>query len=59
MKIKNKNTFIHILYLSIVISFATSILFLSSSYGLSFAQKDDNDENEDDEVIFSDSFTSL
>ena len=47
MKIK-KNTYIQILYLSIVISFATSILFMSS-YGLSFAQKDDDDEDEDDE----------
>jgi hypothetical protein len=49
MKTKKKNSYIQILYLSIIISFVTSILFLSS-YGLSFAQKDDNDdENEDDE----------
>jgi hypothetical protein len=53
MKIK-KNTYIQILYLSIVISFATSILFLSlSSYGLSFAQKDDDedDEEEDNKLV--------
>ena len=48
MKIKKKNSYIQILYLSIVISFVTSILFLSS-YGLSFAQKDDDDEDEEDE----------
>jgi hypothetical protein len=48
MKIK-KNTYIQILYISIVISFVTSILFLSlSSYGLSFAQKDDD---EDDKLV--------
>ena len=48
MKIKKKNSYIQILYLSIIISFVTSILFLSS-YGLSFAQKDDDDEDEEDE----------
>ena len=47
MKIK-KNTYIQILYLSIVISFVTSILFLSS-YGLSFAKQDDDEDEEDDE----------
>jgi hypothetical protein len=47
MKIQNKNTDIQILCLSIVISFVTSILFLSSSYGLSFAQKDDDNDGEE------------
>jgi hypothetical protein len=47
MKIK-KNTYIQILYLSIVLSFVTSILFLSS-YDLSFAkQEKDKDKDEDD-----------
>ena len=45
MKIK-KNTYIQILYLSIVLSFVTSILFLSF-YDLSFA-KQEKDEDEDD-----------
>jgi hypothetical protein len=49
MKIK-KNTRIQILYLSIIISFVTSILFLSS-YGLSFAQKDDDEEDEEDNKL--------
>jgi Na+-transporting NADH:ubiquinone oxidoreductase subunit NqrC len=48
MKIKKKNSYIQILYLSIIISFVTSILFLSS-YGLSFAQKDDDEDEEDEE----------
>jgi hypothetical protein len=47
MKIQNKNTDIQILCLSIVVSFVTSILFLSSSYELSFAQKDDDDDEEE------------
>ena len=55
MKIK-KNTYIQILYLSIVLSFVTSILFLSS-YGLSFAKQDgdededDNDKNDKDKLV--------
>jgi hypothetical protein len=49
MKIQNKNTDIQILCLSIVISFVTSILFLSSSYELSFAQKDDDDNDEEEQ----------
>ena len=49
MKIQNKNTAIQILCLSIVISFVTSILFLSSSYELSFAQKDDDDNDEEEQ----------
>jgi hypothetical protein len=48
MKTKKKNSYIQILYLSIIISFVTSILFLSS-YGLSFAQKDDDEDEEDEE----------
>ena len=47
MKIQNKNTDIQILCLYTVISFVTSILFLSSSYGLSFAQKDDDNDGEE------------
>ena len=50
IKKKNNNTYMQILYLSIVISFITSILFLSSfSYELSFAQKDDDDEDEEED----------
>ena len=49
MKIQNKNTNIQILCLSIIISFVTSILFLSSSYELSFAQKDDDDNDEEEQ----------
>jgi hypothetical protein len=48
MKIKKKNTNIQILYLCIVISFLTSILFFSYSYDSSFAQKDDKDKDEKD-----------
>ena len=48
MKTK-KNTYIQILYLSIVLSFVTSILFLSS-YDLSFAkQEKDKDEDKDED----------
>jgi hypothetical protein len=50
MEIRKKRTPIQILYLSIIISFVTSILFLSS-YGLSFAQKDDDDEDEEDKLV--------
>ena len=47
MKIKKE--YIQILYLSLVLSFATSIL-LFSPYGLTFAQEDDdNEDNEEDE----------
>ena len=49
MKIQNKNTDIQVLCLSIVISFVTSILFLSSSYELSFAQKDDDDNDKEEQ----------
>ena len=57
MKIK-KNTYIQILYLSIVLSFVTSILFFSS-YDLSFAQKEkdkdkddkDKDKNNKDKLV--------
>src|SRR5215203_771896 len=49
MKIQNKNTDIQILCLSTVISFVSSMLFLSSSYELSFAQKDDDKEEEQDD----------
>src|SRR5215208_7657128 len=49
MKIQNKNTDIQILCLSTVISFVSSMLFLSSSYELSFAQKDDDKEEEPDD----------
>jgi hypothetical protein len=54
MKIKKNNTYIQILYLFIVISFVTGILFFFS-YDLSFAQKDkdkdkdDNDKNDKDD----------
>jgi hypothetical protein len=50
MEIRKKSTPIQILYLYIIISFVTSILFLSS-YGLSFAQKDDDDEDEEDKLV--------
>jgi hypothetical protein len=46
MKIQKDNTHIQILYLSFVISFVTAILVLPS-YGLSFAQKDDDNKEED------------
>jgi len=48
MKIQNKNTYILILYLSVVTSVLTAMLALSS-YELSFAQKDDNNDDEDQE----------
>ena len=48
MKIQNKNTYILILYLSVVISVLTAMLVLSS-YELSFAQKDDNNDDDEDQ----------
>jgi hypothetical protein len=49
MKIKKNNTYIKILYLSVVLSFATSILFLCTYGGLSFAQKDEDREEDEEE----------
>ena len=53
MKIKKNNTYIKILYLSVVLSFATSIVFLCTYGGLSFAQNDDDydEEEEEDKLV--------
>ena len=49
MKIKKNNTYIQILYLSIVISFVTSILFFSSYDLSSFAKQEKEKDKEKDD----------
>ena len=39
------------LYIFIAIAFAVSILYVSSSFGLSFAQKNDKEEKEDKDKL--------